>query len=138
MSITCANVMLKLLEDEYRRRLYEYNTLISRWKIKLKPIHIVTSRGKRYLYLGKYWYRVEYRHGKLRWIYLGSKKPLEHLPDPPINPLEIIVINQKGTEACIYIPEDVSSEIIAYLLSLIAEGFRLSSRLGSTLSGLQQ
>ncbi|BCS91912.1 hypothetical protein [Metallosphaera javensis (ex Sakai et al. 2022)] len=70
---------------------YDYNTKIREYGVYLKPFHVVYKKGKRYIYIGKYWYRLEKLNGKLKWIYLGKAKPLEQLPDPPSLPESTIV-----------------------------------------------
>jgi len=120
LKASCLDAILKVVEDEYRRKLYEYNTLIKKWRIKLKPIHIVTSKGKKYVYLGRYWYRIEYHRGRLRWIYLGSKKPLEDLPDPPVNPLELMIIRREGSDACIYVNDDTHPDLLIEVIKYVA------------------
>jgi len=86
----------------YRRRIYEYNSLIRESGYYLKPIHLVVKKDVnskyKYLYFGRYWYRlIKASNGRIRWIYVGREKPDPNLPEPPINPLEglkIIVINE--------------------------------------------
>ena len=81
--------------ERYREQLYHYNSMISPLGFYLKPVHYAyytTADGerRRYVYLGRYWYRVEKRGGKTRLRYVGREKPreLEGVPDPPLNPLE--------------------------------------------------
>jgi len=116
----CLKYIIKTLEEAYKLKLYEYNSLISKWRIKLKPVHIVCSRGKKYVYLGRYWYRVEYSSGKLKWVYLGKEKPFEHLPDPPLNPLDMVATYTKGGDVCIEIPDDIKPEVVIELLKALA------------------
>ncbi len=98
MSSECAKIILKELERLYREELYHYNSLIQWSKIKLKPMHIVVSKGRRYIYLGRYWYRVEYKEGRVVWTYLGKEKPLSCLPDPPLNPLELLIVKDHSNQ----------------------------------------
>lgn len=85
----------------YRRRIYEYNSLIRESGYYLKPIHLVVKKSinskYKYLYFGRYWYRFTKTSSKrIRWIYVGREKPDPNLPEPPINPLEglkIIAVN---------------------------------------------
>jgi len=93
------------LYDPYRRRIYEYNTMIRPTGYYLKPIHVVYKAlgyvKLRYVYFGRYWYRLHKTHSssskyKVKWIYVGRDKPDPHLPDPPLNPFEglrMIAIN---------------------------------------------
>ncbi len=69
--------------------------MISHTGYYLKPVHYAyytTASGerRRYTYIGRYWYRLERRGGRIRWKYVGREKPreLEGYPDPPPNPLE--------------------------------------------------
>ncbi len=81
---------------------YDYNTKIKDHGVYLKPFHIVYKRGgKRYIYIGKYWYRLEKLNGKLKWIYLGKMKPMDQLPDPPSIPETTII-----KEDTIYVFDD--------------------------------
>ncbi|MEM3863658.1 MAG: hypothetical protein QW699_04110 [Metallosphaera sp.] len=75
---------------------YEYNTRIKEHGIYLKPFHVVYKKQKRYIYIGKYWYKLEKINGKLKWIYLGRAKPLMLLPDPPYIPDTTIVKEESG------------------------------------------
>ncbi|MEM3367263.1 MAG: hypothetical protein QXQ22_03045 [Metallosphaera sp.] len=72
---------------------YDYNTKIREHGVYLKPFHVVYKKGKRYIYIGKYWYRLEKLNGKLKWIYLGKTKPVEQLPGPPSIP-EITIVRE--------------------------------------------
>ena len=96
------NILQRLL-DSYRKKLYEYNTLLSGTGFYLKPVHIVTrnTRGEKklYYYYGRYWWKIKYKGknnktSKIAWEYIGRQKPKElaHLPDPPKNPFEGIKI----------------------------------------------
>lgn len=94
------NLFKKLL-DEYKIKLYTYNSLIKKYGFYLKPYHVVvkhsSGRTIKYIYYGRYWYRLKYackkgNTSKIKWIYIGSEKPLSNIPDPPKNPLEGIVI----------------------------------------------
>ncbi len=70
---------------------YDYNSKIKEFGVYLKPYHIVYKNGKKYIYVGKYWYRLEKIRGKLRWIYLGKDKPIESMPNPPKIPSSTII-----------------------------------------------
>lgn len=75
----------------YRRRIYEYNSLIKDTGYYLKPLHFVVKKelNLKYLYFGRYWYRIaKGPHNKIKWIYVGREKPDPSLPEPPINPFE--------------------------------------------------
>ncbi len=100
--------------EQYRLRLYKYTSLLSGTGYYLKPVHIVYRRladgsRKRYYYYGRYWYRLERRGGRLVWKYVGTSKPkeLEHLPDPPQNPLEGLSYARIGESDDIILEEDV-------------------------------
>ncbi|NPA85136.1 MAG: hypothetical protein GXO07_03925 [Crenarchaeota archaeon] len=77
---------LKELLENYLKEVYEYNEKLPKG-IRLKVIHYVKSRGKTYLYIGKYFYKYESDGRKVRWKYLGREPP-EGVPPPPPNPLE--------------------------------------------------
>ncbi|MFP3203656.1 MAG: hypothetical protein RXR43_16050, partial [Sulfolobus sp.] len=51
--------------------------------------------GKKYIYIGRYWYKLERKNGKQKWIYLGKEKPLPNLPDPPELPNVVSPKNKK-------------------------------------------
>lgn len=104
----CVNDIIRGVMDVYRDSLYSYNTIVKRFGVYLKPIHIVVKKSsngvKVYHYYGKYWYKVVYSKGKVRWIYIGREKPVPEIPNPPINPLTVIkVVGGKGDKACIFI-----------------------------------
>jgi len=86
--------------DEVLRKLktqvYEYNSKIKDSGIYLKPYHIVYKNGKQYIYIGKYWYRLEKKGSKLKWIYLGKNKPTDVLLDPPAIPDYTIIKDTDG------------------------------------------
>ena len=76
---------------------YSYNADLKGTGLYLKPFHIVyKSNGKQYIYIGKYWYYLEYKDGKVKWYYLGTEKPLDKLPDPPAIPNVTII--KKGDD----------------------------------------
>ncbi|MCX8185210.1 MAG: hypothetical protein RMI56_04145 [Sulfolobales archaeon] len=90
---------------KYKLELLDYNEMIKNTGYYIKPIHIAyrSSGGSRlkYVYFGRYWYRVSKRGGRLIWIYLGKEKPEPSLPDPPLNPFEgisAIVVNDEDIE----------------------------------------
>ncbi len=89
--------LVLMLYDPYRRRIYEYNTMIRPTGYYLKPIHVVHKNlgytKLRYVYFGRYWYRLHKMQPgtsryRVKWIYVGKEKPDPHLPDPPLNPFE--------------------------------------------------
>ncbi|RLG78017.1 MAG: hypothetical protein DRO12_00445 [Thermoprotei archaeon] len=84
--------------DDYLRQLYEYNNVAKKFSVYLKPVHIVTKRGSRiYIYIAKYWYRLEKSNGKLKWIYIGTSKPqIQGLPEPPPPLIDKIPIEMDG------------------------------------------
>ncbi len=105
------NRYMELLRS-YTLELYKYNSMIRDRGFYLKPKHVVvknTREGKvKYIYLGRYWYTIKYigkRAGvsRIKWIYVGKEKPDPSLPDPPIHPLEGVVI--KVDKGGIYVKE---------------------------------
>ncbi|KSW12232.1 hypothetical protein CF15_05620 [Pyrodictium occultum] len=97
------------LLEEYRRRIYRYNSLIRGTGFYLKPMHIVTKNtpeGKRtYYYIGRYWWRVLYQGksgstSRVKWIYVGREKPreLEGYPDPPEHPVAGLRFTVEGRD----------------------------------------
>ncbi|MCS7111644.1 MAG: hypothetical protein N3D82_03020 [Ignisphaera sp.] len=97
--------LLSTIAILYREKLYEYNSTIKNTGYYLKPFHITTKkwRGgvKVYHYYGRYWYRLTLQGSKLKWCYIGSRKPHEGLPDPPINPLLLIRISDSDGKNCL-------------------------------------
>ncbi|HEW63605.1 hypothetical protein [Fervidicoccus sp.] len=99
----------------YKEKIKEYNKKVSGMGYYLKPVHIVTKKvGEEiriYRYFGKYWWKIEYLGLKgnkpvIKWIYIGKNKPIESLPDPPINPLEgFSFYTLKGDKDHIYVSE---------------------------------
>lgn len=88
----------------YRRKIYEYNELIRESGYYLKPVHVVIKKSTsfKYLYFGRYWYRIIKSEGrKLRWIYVGREKPDPNLPEPPLNPFEGLRIIVDGDDVVI-------------------------------------
>ncbi|MCS7128424.1 MAG: hypothetical protein N3E36_05325 [Sulfolobales archaeon] len=87
--------------ESYKKELYSYNNVIRHYGYYLKPMHVVFKRTKsgliKYIYYGRYWYRVKYlgkRKGtsRVKWVYIGRNKPDPSLPDPPTHPLNGLVI----------------------------------------------
>lgn len=93
----------------YKEKLYEYNSMIKGKGYYLKPFHIVTKRyrggRKTYYYYGKYWYKLSLQGSKLRWNYVGNRKPIQDLPDPPVNPLIFIRVIDNGDKNCLCVLE---------------------------------
>ncbi len=94
--------LLMNLYSDYRVKIYEYNSKIKETGYYLKPIHIVhKSLGNKkikYLYFGRYWYKVVKKNKGFRWIYVGREKPDPMLPDPPIIPFEGIGVVVDGED----------------------------------------
>ncbi|ACP35801.1 conserved hypothetical protein [Sulfolobus islandicus Y.G.57.14] len=80
-----------MIIDKLKLMVYEYNTKIKEYGVYLKPYHIVYKNSKRYIYIGKYWYKLEKIGGKLKWIYLGKTKPIQNMPNPPQIPESTII-----------------------------------------------
>lgn len=105
----CINELLNKIIDIYRTELYSYNNIAKRYGLYLKPIHISVKKNKHsvktYHYYGRYWYRIEYVKGKIVWIYVGKEKPIQEIPDPPLNPFTAIKTSKSGDgeTSCIYI-----------------------------------
>ncbi|MCS7099636.1 MAG: hypothetical protein RMH84_06925 [Sulfolobales archaeon] len=101
---------------KYKLELFNYNENIRSTGYYVKPIHVAyRSIGRyrvKYIYFGRYWYRVSRRGSRLMWIYLGKEKPEPSLPDPPLNPFE-------GISAVVVDEEDI--EIRPEALKLLAE-----------------
>lgn len=88
----------------YRRKIYEYNESIKDSGYYLKPVHVVIKKSMnfKYLYFGRYWYRVIRGEGRrLRWIYVGREKPDPNLPEPPLNPFEGLKIIVDGNDVVV-------------------------------------
>lgn len=126
-SYECTSKVLHTLIDEYRTALYNYNTMIKKYGVYLKPIHIVvkkTSEGaKVYHYYGKYWYKVIYSNGRLRWIYIGKEKPFPELPNPPLNPITVVkIINRGDSNSCVYVDKiNLLDKISQYIIEAITK-----------------
>lgn len=123
----CISKILSTLIDIYKTALYSYNTLLKSYGLYLKPLHIVVKKNlyntKVYHYYGRYWYKVIYRNGKLKWVYVGKNKPSPELPDPPANPLLVIKItsSEEKDKSCIYIDKLYKTkDILKYVEEAIA------------------
>ena len=100
------------LLEEYKRKIYRYNSLIRDTGFYLKPLHIVSRRvddGRRtYYYFGRYWWRVVYagksgKTSRVKWIYVGREKPSElaGYPDPPSYPIAGLRFSVDGRDVII-------------------------------------
>ena len=78
--------LLNEILNEYLKEIYEYNSKLPKGVV-LKPFHYVNSKGRKYVYLGRYFYKYETIGGKVRWRYIGKEVPKD-FPPPPPNPLE--------------------------------------------------
>ncbi|MEM0366339.1 MAG: hypothetical protein QXO93_03790 [Acidilobaceae archaeon] len=98
--ISGALVLDKLLAD-LKRAIYDYNWRIKSTNYYLKPVHKVykTVGGARriYEYYGRYWWRITREEGSVKFIYVGKIKP-QNLPEPPINPLEGLVVIRENRD----------------------------------------
>jgi len=90
---------------DLKRILYEYNRVIRSTGYYLKPVHKVYkySKGSRrvYEYYGRYWWKLEKRGGRVKFIYAGLKKPARIKVSPPRNPLEGLSIIREGEDILI-------------------------------------
>ncbi len=94
--------------DRLRESVYGYNTKVKEYGVYLKPYHVVYRNEKKYIYIGKYWYKVTKVNGKLKWIYLGMKKPVQDMPDPPAL-VNFTIVKEKDTYM---IDEKILDEIV--------------------------
>lgn len=109
-SSSCVNNILNEVADIFRVNLYRYNTTIKRYGLYLKPVHVVVKKSssgtKVYHYYGRYWYKVVYSRGRLRWVYVSKEKPIPELPDPPVNPFTAIkIVNEDGDRVCLFVDD---------------------------------
>ena len=121
--------LLSTITMLYREKLYGYNSMIKMSGYYLKPFHIVIKKHrdgtKAYYYYGRYWYRLSSEGSKLRWYYVGSKKPIPDLPDPPINPLILMRVVNSNDESCLCILEyrkgdlELALEYVRKVLALL-------------------
>ncbi|ABU82009.1 hypothetical protein [Ignicoccus hospitalis] len=100
---------LKELLDQYLKELYEYNEKLPE-NVRLKAFHYVKSKGRVYVYVGKYFYKYERDGTKLRWKYLGTQPP-EGCPPPPPNPLDGLVFQIRRGK--VYIRKDLYEKYFA-------------------------
>ncbi|MEM0371201.1 MAG: hypothetical protein QXG46_05500 [Ignisphaera sp.] len=126
VNIDCIEDMIKKLIDLYRVELYNYNNIAKRYGIYLKPVHIAVKRyrngTKVYHYYGRYWYKIMYSEGRLVWTYIGKEKPLNELPDPPLNPFMVVKVlrSEDREKACVYVDNRYSLQSICrYFVSAL-------------------
>jgi len=126
--------VLRDIMDRYMTELYRYNELIKSYGYYLKPMHIVTRRTsngiRRYYYFGKYWYKLSYegKRGKtsrVKWIYVGRNKPLPEIPDPPPNPLDLLMVKIDNNSIRLYVS---SNKMIKKIIELF-KGFKVYVRI---------
>ncbi|MEM1610983.1 MAG: hypothetical protein QXQ57_04980 [Sulfolobales archaeon] len=106
-----AHKVRKILE-EYVKKVKEYNKQIRHTGFYLEPVKMVPRRDpfgngrliKYDYYYGRYWYIYISGKERGRYLYLGTTKPIETLPDPPKNPLDGVKIIYD--EEDILIPEE--------------------------------
>lgn len=113
---------VNLLLSDYLVELYRYNSSIKDTSYYLKPVHVVIKGGGsgervKYIYYGRYWYRMLRERGSIKWVYAGREKPDEKLPDPPRNPLEGLAIKVTSDELTII---SSSREIYELINSVLA------------------
>lgn len=96
---------INILLSNYLPDIYRYNSLIKNRNYYLKPIHIVVKKTSsdivKYMYYGRYWYRLVKKPGGVKWVYIGRSKPERDLPDPPSNPLEGLVLKITSSEVVV-------------------------------------
>jgi len=99
-----ASAIEKVLDD-IKKQVYKYNSEVSKKGYYLKPVHKVykklsNGRMRIYEYYGRYWWRLERRNGKLKWIYVSNIKP-KGLPEFPSHKLEGVVVIREGNDIII-------------------------------------
>ncbi|MEM0173916.1 MAG: hypothetical protein QXV69_02375 [Sulfolobaceae archaeon] len=111
MQIKLTQKQFEEILDKLKKIVYEYNSRIRGSGVYLKPYHAVYKQNKKYIYIGKYWYRLERIGGRLKWIYLGKTKPIESLPDPPKIPESTIIVENNE----VYLVENkLVEELLSY------------------------
>jgi len=111
MQIKLTQQQFEEILSKLKKVVYEYNAIIRGSGVYLKPYHAVYKQNKKYIYIGKYWYRLERVGGKLKWIYLGKNKPIKNLPDPPKIPESTIIVENNE----VYIVENkLIEELLSY------------------------
>jgi len=117
--------------EEIKDAFKEYNRSISGSGYYLKPIHYasksIEGKKRKYIYLGRYWWKVLYLgrdergKAKIRWVYLGKNRP-SNLPEPPTNPLEgVVFYSIEGDSENYYIEEKVSSETLKKIADILSD-----------------
>lgn len=93
------------LYSQFKLEILSYNERIKDTGYYVKPMHVAYKNNDagrvKYIYFGRYWYRVVRRDNRLVWVYVGKDKPEPSLPDSPPNPFEnvsIAVINDNDIE----------------------------------------
>ncbi len=94
MEVEISKEEFRKIFESYLKAIYEYNAKLPHG-IVLKPFHYVYRNGKKYVYVGKYFYKVVREGRKIKWIYLGKEVP-EGLPKPPPNPFEGLRFRKVG------------------------------------------
>lgn len=93
------------LYTRFKLEIMEYNEKIKSTGYYIKLMHVVHKNSSearlKYVYFGRYWYRVSKKEKGVSWIYLGREKPEPSLPEPPLNPFEgvsVVVLNDEDIE----------------------------------------
>ncbi|MEM1622789.1 MAG: hypothetical protein QW780_02140 [Sulfolobales archaeon] len=93
------------LYTQFKLKILSYNEKIKSTGYYVKPIHVTYKNScgvkLKYVYFGRYWYRLSKRKERITWVYVGKEKPDPSLPDPPLNPFEgvsVIVLNDEDIE----------------------------------------
>lgn len=113
---------INILLSNYLTEIYRYNNLVKYKNYYLKPIHIVVKKRNgeniaKYIYYGRYWYKLLKKPRGIKWIYIGREKPEKELPDPPRNPLEGLVIKITENEVVIITSSREIYDLINSVLS---------------------
>ena len=125
--------ILMSIYSPYRERIYLYNARIRDSGYYLKPIHIVyktiNERKYKYIYFGRYWYRIIRKGSKVKWVYIGREKPDPHLPDPPLSPFEgiSVIVDENNNvivnEATFKVINELAKRVINRDISNLATPF---------------
>ncbi|MEM0066495.1 MAG: hypothetical protein QXT76_03775 [Sulfolobales archaeon] len=96
------------LYTQFKLEILNYNEKIKNTGYYVKPIHVTYKNSNgvkiKYVYFGRYWYRISKRKKGVAWVYVGKEKPDPSLPDPPLNPFE-------GVSAIVLNDEDIEVEL---------------------------
>ncbi|OYT61046.1 MAG: hypothetical protein B6U75_00135 [Desulfurococcales archaeon ex4484_217_1] len=110
------------VQREYVEELKEYNNLVKKFGFYLKPTHVVSVKGKKYIYHGRYWWKITYvrEHGKtkVKWKYVGKDVP-RGLPQPPRNPLKGLNYMREGNDVILNLDSFSKFKHIFYGLKLV-------------------